>query len=72
MTEGFDIGAQVRVKKSSPRHPGEKGRILKMSLGRAEAVSDLDTVPTTWVVQLESTQDEIPESDLELIAEFQA
>ena len=71
MTDGFDIGAQVRVKESSLRHPGEKGRILKLSLGRAEAVSDLDTVPTTWVV-LESTQDEIPESDLELIAESQA
>jgi hypothetical protein len=60
MARGFDIGTRVRIKDSSPQHPGEQGVILRLGLSR-----DADA----WVIKLAHGDAEIPESELELVEE---
>jgi hypothetical protein len=60
MASGFDIGARVKVKDTSPLHPGERGVIVRLGLAR-----DV----TAWFIEFAHGDVEIPESDLELVEE---
>jgi hypothetical protein len=70
MEEKFDVGVRVRVKPEYSKFPGERGMVIRMGLGRANEAAEIDENAVYWVVDFAGEQEEIPESEMELLGEL--
>ncbi len=67
MADKFDIGARVKVKPTFSKYPGERGMIIRMGLGKANEATEIDENSRYWMVDFGGEQEEIPETEMELL-----
>jgi hypothetical protein len=67
MGDNFDVGARVKVKPTFSKYPGESGMIIRMGLGNANEAAEIDKNAIYWMVDFAGEQEEIPETEMELL-----